>query len=473
MENCDLCEVRFTVTAYSRKGTKGGLLCQKCSKNMDKEEGANKRRKKAAPRAGRRTMQSKILDGTFKTGAKDLITLCIETLAKNVELAEDFGDLPQKLINRLERKLSQKRLINLTTMNLFLTPNADTVTLNDGAKLNSDDYIRIFQSAPNVAHLDVRNAVQFKNRVMEYLVGCPVILESFSIHGANLIDDEHWDSFLIEKGRHLRTLKVYHTDGHFGDSQLEVLKISCSDLISLKVAHNQKVTDEGIKHIAGLPNLQFLALRLKNAVSSETCIEVIRGIGPGLQKLSLQGINSLDDSVLEAIHDQCRALKKLRLTDNFEFTDAGFAKLFNNWHNPPLEYVDLTECRFLEATSPRENPENIGLVDAGFEALMAHSGPKLRFLKITACRHISRAAFERVFADGKKYPELKEMDVSFVEAVDDFVVGSIFRTCPNLERMKVFGNFGVTHFKATKGKLLIGMPNAVGMQIEGEEEEDD
>lgn len=470
IENCELCETRFTVTAYSRTGPNGGLLCPKCSKELDKEEGAKKRKKSNVNKAKRREKESQKLDGTFRLGAKDLMTLCIETLAKNVDLAEDFGDLPPRLIDKLAAILSKNRLINSSVLDLFLKTGGDTVTVYDGAKLNSDDYLRILQTVPNLKHLRLHVAIQFKNHVMDYLIGCPIKLESFSISGANLIDDERWNSFLLEKGRHLRTLKVHWTDGHFGDEQLALLKAACPDLVRLKVSHNQKITDEGIKHVADFPNLEHLSLEVYKPTSSEAYVEVLDNIGEKLRTFSLEAVPYIDDSVLEAVHENCLHLSKLRLTENETFTDAGFAYLFSNWLNPPLTYIDLHACRHLESAVPRENPDNIGLCSAGFEALMAHSGSALIKLNVYSCRHISRESFENVFGADKTYPELKDIDVSFCSDVNDFVVGCIFRACPNLKTLKIFGNMQVKDVKVPKGRILIGMPNAMGMQIEGEDD---
>ena len=104
---------------------------------------------------------------------------------------------------------------------------------------------------------------------------------------------------------------------------------------------------------------------------------------------------------------------------------------------------------------------------------MSHSGSTLRYLDIHSCRHISNEAFEAVFADGKVYPEMRELNLSFCQGVDDFVCGLVFRACPNLKTLKVFGNFGVRDVKVPKGRILIGVPNALGMQIEGTEVEDE
>ncbi|KAI9730941.1 MAG: hypothetical protein M1818_008016 [Claussenomyces sp. TS43310] len=469
MENCEICDKRFTVTAYSRAGPGGGLLCPQCTKELNDEEGTAKKRRKVTG-GRRRAKASNLLDGTYQRGARNLMTLCLETLAKNVDLAEDLGDMPPNLVHRLAMILSKRRLLTPNTLNLFLRPGSDTVTVFEGAKLSSDDYIRIFQTVPAVKHLRLQNAIQFKNRVMDYLIGCPTVLESFSIHGANLIDDERWNTYLTKKGNALRTLKVYHTDGHFGDEQLEQLGIASPDLVRLKISHNQKITDAGVKHIAALSNLKHLTLELYDPPTSEPCVEVLNKIGHGLKTLCLSNIPYLDDSVLEAIHSNCTQLNKLRLAENEVFTDAAFAQLFTNWSNPPLTRIDLHKCRHVDAALPRDNPDGIGLCSAGFEALMAHSGSSLRHLNLHACRHISSDAFERVFpADhSRTYPDLQTVDVSFCWAVNDFVVGCIFRCCPALKTLKVFGNFGVRDIRVPKGKILIGMPNAVGMQIEGE-----
>ncbi|KAH7412497.1 hypothetical protein BKA64DRAFT_330023 [Cadophora sp. MPI-SDFR-AT-0126] len=472
MENCEICEKRFSVTAYSKAGPDGGLLCPKCTKELNKEEGAAKKKRKTAAGQARRQMQSNLLDGIYP-GAKSLITLCIETLAKNVDDASSLGDLPAPLIDKLAAILSKKWLLNSTTLDLFLRAGSDTVTVYDGSKLTPDDYIRIFQIVPTVKYLRLRNAIQFKNRVMDHLLGTTVELESLSLHGANLIDDERWNRFLNEKSQHLKALKVYHTDGHFGDEQLELLPKACPQLERLKVVHNQKVTDGGLYHIADLSNLKKLSLEIYNTTSTEPYIEIINSVGPGLETLALAAVHYVDDSVLDAIHENCQNLQKLRVTDNEVLTDAGFAALFTNWLNPPLLYIDFHKCRHIDAAEPRENPDMIGLASAGFEALMAHSGSTLRYLNVQACRHISREAFENVFTEDKVYPELRELNVSFCQGVNDFVCGLVFRSCPNLKTLKVFGNFGVRDIKVPKGRILIGVPNALGMQIEGTEAADD
>ena len=79
LENCEICDKRFTVTAYSKTGPSGGLLCPKCSKELeaDKKKEA-KSKKETISRDKRRKTQSNLLDGIVRNGSKTLQELCVE-----------------------------------------------------------------------------------------------------------------------------------------------------------------------------------------------------------------------------------------------------------------------------------------------------------------------------------------------------------------------------------------------------------
>lgn len=469
----DICNVRFTVTPYSKTGPNGGLLCNPCGKDLDKNEGPAKKKKKAAtggPVGRRRKTQSNMLDGTYVLGAKSLMSLCIETLAKNIDLADDLGYLPPDTIDKIARMLSKKRLLDPATLNLFLQPTTQDLTVYDATKLSPDDLVRCFQMAPNMKNLKLKYAIQFKDEVMEYLLSRDQIeLEGIHIHGANLLSNEMWMKYLTTKGKSLQKLQVYYTDKHFDDECMAMLKDASPSLKRIKVYHNQKVTGNGIREVAHLKNLQHLSINLHNPVHSDIWVEVLSSIGAKLKTLSLLMTPDLDNTVLDAIHTNCRSLSKLRITDSEVMTDAGFARLFTGWRNPGLAFIDLQKCRHLDSQKPRENPDGVGLCSEGFKALMAHSGQNLKNLNVHSCRHISTKAFEEVFDPEKVYPELKELEVSFCEGVTDFVVGSIFRSCPKLKELNVFGCMKLKDVRVPRGKILVGMPNALGMVIEGQD----
>lgn len=87
LENCELCAKRFTVTPYSKEGPDGGLLCAKCSKEVDAEKKKETKAKKPAiSRDKRRKVQSNLLDGLVSNGAKTLQELCVE-----VGVCEKYG----------------------------------------------------------------------------------------------------------------------------------------------------------------------------------------------------------------------------------------------------------------------------------------------------------------------------------------------------------------------------------------------
>jgi DNA repair protein RAD7 len=469
MENCEICDKRFTVTPYSVAGPDGGLLCAPCGREIAKERQGLQPKKKPRKQVGgvgtRRAAQSRILDGDY--GAKSLATLCVQTLAKNVHMADDLGDLPDHLVDKIARMFSKRRLLKPETLPLFVQPHTESLYIYDGANLGEQDLISIFQVAPNLRRLKLRCVVQFKDNVMDYLLSRDIKLESFSLHGANLLSEEKWHEFLVAKGADLRGVQVYCTDNHFGNETMTVVQQNCPNLTKLKVQRNQKITDDGVEAIAKMTGLKHVGLQLLHSISSKALVHAINGVGSTLETLSLKIVPAADDRLLEAIHENCRHLSKLRITDSETMTDAGFAKLFTNWGNAPLSFIDLQKCRHLDSTSPRDNPDMIGLCGDGFKALMAHSGQSLQELNVHACRHISREAFEEVFSETAQYPQLQSLEISFCEEVTDFILGSIFRSCPNIKEINVFGCMKVKSVRVPRGVILVGVPNAQGMLTEG------
>jgi DNA repair protein RAD7 len=133
LENCELCEKRFTVTPYSKAGPDGGLLCTPCGKEMAKEAKATAKAIKPVVRKMRRKIESNRLDGVKFRGAKTLQQLCIEKLANHAEDIEEFGDMPEPLMKRLSEIFSKKRAMTSTTFKLFLQPDVDKVAIPEAA----------------------------------------------------------------------------------------------------------------------------------------------------------------------------------------------------------------------------------------------------------------------------------------------------------------------------------------------------
>ncbi|SPN97242.1 related to nucleotide exsicion repair protein RAD7 [Cephalotrichum gorgonifer] len=475
VDHCEICSKKFTVTPYTKKAPNGGLLCADCGRalNDDKVPDVKRPKPKPAPKGlgKKREIQSRIMDRTFRVGAKDLTTICVETLARNVHLAESLGDLPPHLIDKTARWLSKRRLVDGKTISLFVQPSTEVLKIYDGAKLSEQDLINCFTLSPNLHTFKIRNGVHFTDSVVDYLMSREIKLQHLSLHGSNLMSDDRWKAFLVAKGRHLQTLKVHFTDKFFGDEVMESLATNCPNLKALSLTHIAKLSAAGLREIGRLPNLEYLSLLLNKDIPPETYQDLLKKVGHGLTTLSLRHASRADDGVLEVIREHCTSLVKLRITECGNFTDSGFTKLFSDWQNKSLEYVDLAKCRHVDALRAQDIESGVGICSDGFQALMENYGRRIRHVSVDSARYITAEAFDEVFREGKEYPELKHIEISFCEKVTDHTIDKIFKTCPALRELLVFGCLRVNGLvKVPMGKLLIGVPNVMGMIMEGTDE---
>ncbi|GAB1217056.1 hypothetical protein ATERTT37_006278 [Aspergillus terreus] len=455
LENCELCGKRFTVTAYSKTGPNGGLLCAKCSKELANDEKKAKA-KKRGPRTGRRQNQSNLLDGITQQGALSLAEMCTKKVADNINDIEEFGDLPSQLLHGLSQILSKRRVLTPRTLNLFLRPDLESIDIYDSAKLETDDFQKIFAFMPGLKHVNLRFAGQMKDRVFEYMIDRDLKVRHLQLDAANLISDKCWRKLFQKLGPQLESLKLSNMDSSFDDETVKVLCESCPGLRRLKLKECWKMSTSSLQAISTLRSLEHLSLGFVQDADPNDLLELVSHLGPNLRTLSLEGFPNADDSLLSAIHEKCHSLTKLRFTGNAVCTDKGFAGLFTDWHNPPLEIVDLSSTRDVDNANPDGPTDATGLASQGFIALMGHSGAKIEKLNMSSCRHVSRTAFEEVFAEGKTYPQLKELDVSFHTVMDDYLVGCIFRCCPELKKVIAFACFNVREARIPKGVALIG-----------------
>lgn len=461
LENCETCEKRFTVTAYSKTGPDGGLLCTKCSKEQeDQKKKDQKSKKEAVNRDKRRHVQSNLLDGIVQIGSKTLQELCIKEVANNIHEVDEFGDLPQSLLHRLSQILSRRRVITSRTLDLFLRPDLENIDVYDCGKLETEDYIKLFSVVPKVQNLNLRNAGQFKDEVIDYIIERDVPIRSLQLEAANLVSNVKWAGFFEKCGRRLETLKLSWLDYSMDDDAFMGLIRHCPNMNRLKMKKCFRLGDVALGAITELRQLEHLSLRFPTATTPGVLTDLISSIGPGLRTLSLEAFSDADDNALSMIHSSCTQLSKLRFTENDVCTDVGFASLFTNWSNPALAFVDLSSNRSVDYAMPDGPEDPIGFASGGFEALMGHSGLRLERLDISSCRHIAYESFSKVFDGKEKYPLLKDINISFLTKIDTSIVAGMFRSCPELIKITAFGCFNVTEVAVPKGVALIGVPNA-------------
>jgi DNA repair protein RAD7 len=331
---------------------------------------------------------------------------------------------------------------------------------NQATDLEDDEYEKIFAVMPNVENVDLRNAGQLKENTLDYMIDRRVPLKHLQLIGSNLVTDEGWRKFFTYYGPSLLTLKLGWLDCSFDDETVSVLVNSCPNIQCLKLKKCFKIGDNALHSIAQLQNLQHLSLDFPQEVSEKKLVYIIDKIGPSLRTLSLEKFQDASDEFLAVIKEKCQQLSKLRLSENAVYTDQGFTYLFTDWSNPPLTFIDLSSNRDIDNTNPNGPEDPIGLASSSLQALMAHSGSKVERLDISSCRHISHEAFSKVFDGEKEYPELKDLNISFLPIADDFIVGCIFKSCPKLTKLTAFACFNVKDIRVPKGVALIGLPNA-------------
>ncbi|KZF24641.1 F-box and leucine-rich repeat protein 20 [Xylona heveae TC161] len=460
LENCEICNKRFTVTAYSKTGPDGGLLCAKCSRELEAEEKKDKPKKKSGARERRRQVQSRLLDGIVSLGAKNLQELCVEKVADNINDVDEFGDLPQTLLDRLSQILSKKRVITSRTLDLFLRPDLDKVAIYDAGKLESHDFVKIFAVIPNLRHLLLLHAGQFKDEVMEYMLERQVPIKSLQLEAANLISNRMWHELFRRAGGSLEALKLAWLDSSFNDECVQVLADNCPNLKRLKLRKCFHLDENALVSIGKLSNLEHLSLQFSGQVEGQLVTDLVNSVGQKLFTLSLTKFENADDAVLAAIHASCRHLRKFRFSENDLCTDAAYEQLFTDWVNPGLVFADFSSTRDLDYSNPDGPDEPVGLASKGFAALMKHSGSSLERLDISSCRHIAHSTFCEVFDGIKIYPNLRELNLSFIPRVDTLVVAAIFKSCPQLQKVVAFSCFGIRDVIVPPNVALIGIPNA-------------
>ena len=372
--------------------------------------------------------------------------------------------------------MSKRRVITSRTVDLFLRPDLETIDIYDcgsmalsvsilllltlSIELETEDYIRLFSVVPKVKNLNLRNAGQFKDNVIDYMIERQVPLKSFQLEAANLVSNDKWTIFFEGCGHRLESLKLSWLDYSMNDDAFLSLIRFCPNLKRLKLKKCFHLGDLALRAMTELKQLQHLSLRFPTSTSPGALAALITSTGPSLKTLSLENFNDADDNVLSVIHSSCTQLTKLRFSENDFCTDAAFKNLFIEWSNVPLTIVDLSSNRSMDCTAPDGPDDPIGLASAGFEALMEHSGARIECLDISSCRHISYTTFSKIFDGKSQYPLLKALNISFLTKIDNVVAVGLFKSCPALVKVTAFGCFNMVDVPVPKGVALIGVPNA-------------
>ena len=349
LDNCDICEKRFTVTPYSKTGPNGGLLCPKCSKEIkddEKKDAAAKKKKSAAPKGRRRQTESDRLMGDVKPGAKSLVDICVRRVANVVHDIDDFGDMPEDLLDRLSQILSKQRVLTPRVLQLFLRRDLDRIAVYDCGKLETEDFKKIFAFMPDVKFVNLRFAGQLKDDTVYYMIDKCKKIRHLQLGATNLVSDKAWVELFRTIGPNLESLKLSELNDSLKYDTVAELTKNCQNLKRLKLRSCSHMDEASINLLCQLKNLEHLTLSVaQQDTSSATLVELIATLGPKLRTLCLEDFQELDDAVLAAIMDNCNRLSKIRIRGSSNATDAAFAELFGNNspipHSPMLTYPTI------------------------------------------------------------------------------------------------------------------------------------
>lgn len=454
------------------------LLCQACSRDHVHKEKSSSRTLEAHSEATRtsklyrRKVAAALLDRREYSDVPSLQETCIQVIVENIEDVEALGELSFRNRDRIARILSRNRILNTTTVKLFLDPSVKDLELWDCSQINSDTLNLIPAYCPYLENLTLSMCGQVRS---EFLNKCATQLTSLKevhLDGAFLVSAGAWADFFSTIGERLEKIDIRNTH-RFTAESLAILIECCPNLTHLTLHRLSGLSDPaGYLLISGLPNLVHLDLShppqdvvmAKDAelITDETIITILNSVGSQLQTLVLDGCSELTDRfVTDGLRPCCSPLrlKRLSLANIDQLTDEVMADLFHTWSetlsrlnsDPIMTSLSLERC--------------IGLTDGAVGAMFEFSRPSIVTLNISALPDVTEQPFREAFVaktddehkNSQQFPQLESVNVSFVQSLTNSLVESMAEAAPRLEFLEIFGVSNVDKKCAVRpGVKLIG-----------------
>ncbi|KAI7833587.1 hypothetical protein BX661DRAFT_140798 [Kickxella alabastrina] len=370
----------------------------------------------------------------YEPGLPSLQDLCVRAIAKHLDQVDSFGDISAQSLNRLCRIISKMRVLDESTLSLFLGAEKNAVTLYDCTKISRSGLQRIVNECPQIQALDLEYCGRLDSSGLIDFGSRLPFLTSLRIEGAFLVKDSAWAMLFRTCARRLTSLKVRFVG--FGPVATRALAIHCTQLVELRISECIDFDDDCLAILAPLSCLQSLDLaRPHKPMSSQTTARVIRTVGSQLRVLDLSGFKDIDDSfLLNALDANCQNLQELYLNECNGISPAAMAQFFASQRgkamvaNKGYRRVGLERCYML--------------TDSVIQELVLHSGATLTWLNIN-----SSGTSQYVLAEQTSgCVNLEELDLSWVRCTADAVLEDVLATCKKLETIKAYGCPDITAF---------------------------
>ncbi|ESK96042.1 dna dependent atpase [Moniliophthora roreri MCA 2997] len=419
-ENCAICKKKFTVTKYTLASNDGtGFLCHSCAKSsgMDPFKAA----KNQAPRKPKTPAEKRKVVYYEEKRFPTLVSICIDIILKHIDDIEAFGDIGAMNMNSISKAISKTRRLTSENAHLFYGAENTTLTLYDVTKLSPPAMITLSQLNPSLTSLRLDFCGQMSDAVIETWSTSLPNLVHLELLGPFLVRAPAWKAF-FETHKPLKGFLITQSPRFDLECMQALVESSATVLEKLRLKEVGELDDAFLQLVAKCDKLKSLDVSEPTlSCSNEGVNSLLAKVGGRLEHLNLSNHNALTDDILEGIKGHVTKLEELELSALLELTDAGVAKFFAEWENGPLSRINVSR-----------NPE-IG--SEALTALLGHSAPALEVLNLNGLKDLSAESLSGL-ANAK---DLKELDIGWCRAVDDFVVKAVLESCKGLKEVKVWG----------------------------------
>ncbi|KAJ3057051.1 hypothetical protein HK097_001020 [Rhizophlyctis rosea] len=406
---CERCQRRYTVSEDMSS------FCPACLSIQSKAGGGGGAGSGISRAKRKRGKIVATLDGV-EGPISSLKDMCVKLIATYIDDVEAFGDISDSTKTQISKIISRDRQLNQNNVMLFLGQMEQKVELFDCTYLNESALNQIPFLCPNlrVLHLD---------EVLNSIGQNCTSLTSLTLKGPFLPSDTAFSHLFTSLGSKLTALHLQHA-AKLASSGIAALVENCAGMRELRLDSCMKLGDDEVRRVGELRELVELELsRLGTGVKEESLCGLVGDVGRGLRVLSFNGYPDMTDRVLlTSIAPTCTSLRSLSLEDCESLTTEGMVEFLSNLKTP----TGLTKFSLWR---------NVHLKDEALVACLNDHRGTLEELCLNGLDELTEYGLKLVGG----CTGLKEVDLSWIRDLDDFILADILKSCKKLQKVKIYG----------------------------------
>ncbi|KAJ3166568.1 hypothetical protein HDU87_002073 [Geranomyces variabilis] len=411
---CDRCQRRYMVGDDQR------YLCRACVSLQ-----AAPASQGVAKKSGKKKKGEVIPEGADdrRGGIRSLRDTCIKLIADLIDSVEEFGDVSETTKLKISKIIGRQRQLNPVNMLLFVGPTEERVTLFECSYLDDPTLTRVAELSPSVRHLHLGNCGRLRESTLKAIGDNCSHLESLNLDGPFLPGDESFAAMFEAIGDKLLELTLRHA-AKLSQTGVDTLVRCCPNLTTLRLDHCFKLDDHCVRSLATLRLLQTLELGFMNRTIAEDAILYLMENGSAnIRSLTLDRHPNVTDRVLMQIATSCPHLSEISIVECESITSEGLLD-FIRALQPTVILNIISLARIVH------------LNDDVIIALVNRFGRELIKLNLNGLDELSERSL-RALATG--CPHVRDLDVSWIRNVDDFMLVELLANAPELASIRVYG----------------------------------